>query len=90
MLVLRISALSTLRSAEARYLSPVMSFGVGPAEHASSEIAEGLRYVAHVTRLALELYTEVTVFRALRHAEAEDARRQPGRALLHLCSLRWP
>ena len=52
--------ISTLRSAEARYLSPVMSFGVGPAEHASSEIAEGLRYVAHVTRLALELYTEAS------------------------------
>ena len=49
---------ATLRSAEENYLSPAMSFGLGPAEHASSEIAEGLRYVSHVTRLTLELYAE--------------------------------
>ena len=42
--------LSTLRSAEEHYLSPTMSFGLGPPEHASSEIAEGLRYVVRDTR----------------------------------------
>jgi hypothetical protein len=54
------SLMATLQSAEARYLSPAMSFGLGPPSHASSEIAEGLRYVSHVTRIALELYTEAS------------------------------
>ena len=50
--------MQTLREAESSYLTPAMRFGLGPPEHASGEIAEGLRYVSHVTRLALELYVE--------------------------------
>jgi hypothetical protein len=52
------SLVSTLADAERSYLSPSMGFGLGPPDHASSEIAEGLRYVTHITKLAMDLYTE--------------------------------
>ena len=47
-----------LAAAEDRYLSPSWGFGLGPDTFAAIEIAEGLRYVAHVTRLALDVYLE--------------------------------
>jgi len=48
----------TLRAAETRYLAPAKGFGLGPPDYAAAEVAEGLRYVAHITRVALELYLE--------------------------------
>ena len=50
--------LTTLLDAESSYLSPTMGFGLGPRDHAENEIAEGLRYLTHVTRLSMELYVE--------------------------------
>lgn len=50
--------LATLLDAESTYLSPAMGFGLGPPEHAEAEVAEGLRYLTHAMRLALELYVE--------------------------------
>eukprot|EP00964_Phaeocystis_antarctica_P034056 scaffold19366_cov71-Phaeocystis_antarctica.AAC.5 len=35
-----------------------MGVGLGPPVHAASEVAEGIRFVSHVTRLAMELYLE--------------------------------
>jgi hypothetical protein len=47
-----------LNAASVKYLSPVRGFGLGPASHADQEMAEGFRYVAHITKLALDVYLE--------------------------------
>ena len=52
------SLIGTLGTAEQKYLAPAMGFGLGPADYASTEIAEGLRYMSHITRVALQLYLE--------------------------------
>ena len=48
----------TMAEAERMYLSPSWGFGLGPEKFAADEIAEGLKYVSHVTKLALDLYLE--------------------------------
>ena len=47
-----------LSAAERSYVAPGKGFGLGPPEHANAEVAEGIRYVSHITRLALELRCE--------------------------------
>ena len=48
----------TMAEAEQLYLSPSWGFGLGPEKFAADEIAEGLKYVSHVTKLALDVYLE--------------------------------
>lgn len=48
----------TMTEAERMYLSPSWGFGLGPDKFAADEIAEGLKYVSHVTKLALDVYLE--------------------------------
>jgi len=50
--------LDTMKEAELLYLSPSWGFGLGPEKFAADEIAEGLKYVSHVTKLALDVYLE--------------------------------
>jgi hypothetical protein len=52
------SLVDTLGAAERLYVSPAKGFGLGPRRHAEAEVAEGLRYVAHVIRLSFELFLE--------------------------------
>ena len=47
-----------LGAAERRYVAPAKGFALGPPAHAAAEVAEGLKYVSHVVRLALEVFLE--------------------------------
>ena len=49
---------AALGEAESEYISPGKGFGLGPADVAAHEVSEGLRYIGHISRLALELYME--------------------------------
>ena len=50
--------LDVLHAAERQYLAPAYGFGLGPPEFGAAEVAEGLKYVSHVLRVALELHLE--------------------------------
>jgi hypothetical protein len=50
--------LHDLTLASTDYLTPARGFGLGPTAHAEHEMAEGFRYLSHITRIALELYVE--------------------------------
>lgn len=52
--------LDDLGRGASEYLSPTRGFGLGPALHAEHEVAEGFRYLAHITRIALELHVEAS------------------------------